>query len=108
MKNILILFQNNTEHAKAQLDILHAAYAFEIPVKLAFCQSGVLLLKPTVEPSFTAFFKELSIYDIDTCYVEQESLTQYQLTPNDLMCAVTVISQEELYRLKGAAHWVVN
>jgi tRNA 2-thiouridine synthesizing protein C len=90
--------------AKGQeaLDLAIAGANFGQAVSVFFIDDGVfqLLIAQTPQQidakNYSKTFAALTFYDIDDIYVCQQSLTQRNLTPDDLCIPVSVLSAEQL------------
>jgi tRNA 2-thiouridine synthesizing protein C len=77
--------------AKDALDAILAASAYDQQLSLLFMDDGVFqLLKDQssseiAQKSFAAILPALSLYEINTVYVHEESLAKRQLTLNELV-----------------------
>ena len=90
---------------KEALDFILAAAAIEQPINIAFINDGIWQLKTQQdvsvigEKSFTDTYKALPLYGIQNIFVTKESLNERQLTFNDLIIPVTIITQTKLAEL---------
>ena len=80
-----------TAYALESLEVVLISAAFDQKVSLAFLDDGVYQItkgqdtKGISQKNFSNAFKALGDYDINTLYVEEESLTERGLTQEDLM-----------------------
>ena len=87
------------------LDIILTTAAFEQQVALLLLDDGVFVLKNNQQPEkylakdTLAIFKALEIYDVNTIYVEAESLQKRGLMMVDLSLPVKIISRCEVAQL---------
>lgn len=88
--------------ARASLDVALAAAAFEQDVHLLFMDDGVWQLLPGQQPADIAAknlhktLQSMPLYDIESFYVETESLLQRQLSPSQLDGSVHLLGAEDL------------
>jgi tRNA 2-thiouridine synthesizing protein C len=88
--------------ARASLDVALAAAAFDQQVELLFMDDGVWQLLPAQQPTAIGaknLYKTLQsmpLYDIESFYVEADSLAQRQLSPDQLECQVQLLEAEDL------------
>lgn len=96
---------HGTLYAWEGLELALTAAAFEQAVTLVFMDDGVFQLKRGQYPELLGFknfaraFTALPDYDIDTVYVERESLAARGLEPADLCVPVVLIDADSLGRL---------
>jgi tRNA 2-thiouridine synthesizing protein C len=87
-------------YPREALDTALAAAAFDQPVTLVFMGDGVWQLLPEQRPdsgkSLEKQLGALPLYDIDTLYVEAESLAQRGLDAAELALPVQVLSSTAL------------
>jgi tRNA 2-thiouridine synthesizing protein C len=89
-------------NGQESLDLAIAAANFGQAVSLFFMDDGVFQLLMAQAPqridakNYSKTFAALTFYDIDDIYVCQQSLTQRNLTPDDLCIPVNVLNAEQL------------
>lgn len=93
MKKITIIFRKSpigTSSGREGLDFALLSASFEQDVSLVFMMDAVLHLLPSQVPElsgskdYIASLKALSLYDIDTVLVCQDSLNKMGLSPEQL------------------------
>jgi tRNA 2-thiouridine synthesizing protein C len=93
VKNILFVLRkppHSGAYTQEMLDVVMTAAAFDQEVSLLFLDSAVFQIKKQQLPESlglkdtAATFKALPLYNIDTLYVETESLSELGLTPDNL------------------------
>ena len=88
--------------ARASLDVALAAAAFEQDIELLFMDDGVWQLLPNQQPADIAAknlhktLESMPLYDIESFYVEAESLARRQLTAAQLNSTVKLLDADEL------------
>lgn len=93
---------HGTLYAWEGLELALTAAAFEQQVSLVFMDDGVFQLKRGQEPEVLGFkhfaraFTALPDYDIETVYVERESLEGRGLSAGDLCVPVQLIDADAL------------
>lgn len=103
-----------SNHVQETLDQLLTTAAFDQDVCVLFVDDGVLQLKYGQNPAASALkdtaaiFKALSIYDVDSLYVESESLLSRGLSVEDLMLPVQVIKRIDVNALIGRQDVIVS
>jgi tRNA 2-thiouridine synthesizing protein C len=101
-----------TIYALESLEVVLISAAFEQDVSLAFLDDGVFQLmkgqdtKGIGMKNFSPTYRALGDYDIKKLYVEQESLDERGLKPDDLM-EVTYEDEDEDYAAKPSIR-IVN
>jgi len=96
-----------TIYALEALEVVLISAAFEQDVSLAFMDDGVFQLltgqdtKGIGVKNFSPTYRALGDYDIKELYVEQESLEERGLKPDDLM-KITYEDEDEDYAEKPA------
>jgi tRNA 2-thiouridine synthesizing protein C len=87
------------------LDIVLTTAAFEQPVALLLLDNAVFALKNQQQPEkhgakdTAAIFKALEIYDVNTIYVEGESLQERGLQQLDLILPVQTVNRSQVAEL---------
>jgi tRNA 2-thiouridine synthesizing protein C len=96
------------------LDMIMTVAAFDQCVNILFLDDAVFLLKanqtpdyPHVKPS-SPVFAALAMYDVETLWVEQESLSERGLNLSKLMLPAQSINRAEIANLIAEADIVVN
>jgi tRNA 2-thiouridine synthesizing protein C len=101
-----------TIYALESLEVVLISAAFEQDVSLAFLDDGVFQLMKGQDTTgigmknFSPTYRALGDYDIKKLYVEQESLDERGLKPDDLM-EVTYEDEDEDYAAKPSIR-IVN
>ncbi|MFQ3236103.1 MAG: tRNA 2-thiouridine synthesizing protein C [Paraglaciecola sp.] len=101
-------------NGQESLDLAIAAANFGQAVSLFFIDDGVfqLLIAQAAQQidarNYSKTFAALTFYDIDDIYVCQQSLTQRNLTPDDLCIPVKVLSAEPLQKLLALHQHLVS
>lgn len=96
---------HGTGYAQESLELVMITAAFEQRVSLVFMDDGVYQLKSGQDTTtlnlknFSKTFRALPDFDIETVYVEAESLTARGLQVQDLIIPVKVLSSAELSEL---------
>ena len=91
-----------TVYAQELLDVVLIASAFDQDVAVAFLDDGVYQLvkhqngEALGAKNFSATYRALPDHDVNTIYVERESLTARGLAAGDLMMTVQVLDAAEL------------
>lgn len=93
---------HGTIYALESLEVVLISAAFDQDVSLAFLDDGVYQLKKAQQTkgievkNFSPTYRALDGYDIEKLYVEREALDARNLTEDDLLVDVTVLSREEM------------
>lgn len=96
---------NQGLHVTESLDMILTCGAFDQAVSLLFLDDGVLQLKRQQQPELllhkdhSAIFQALDLYNIQTLYVETESLLALGLTPDDLILDVLCVERRTIAAL---------
>lgn len=98
------------------LDLCLVAASFEVDLKLLFVGDGVQhIMKPSLDklmsknmPSYTKTFRALADFEIDQCYVLDESLKNLGLAETDLSLQVEKVAVTEMQLLLRSASQVFN
>lgn len=98
------------------LDLCLVAASFEVDLKLLFVGDGVRhIMKPSLDesvsanlPSYTKTFQALADFEIEQCYVLDQSLKKFDLTETDLSIELEKISAEEMRSILRSATEVFN
>lgn len=111
-KRFLFIFGRPPEdrfRATEWLDMILTAAAFDQPVALLFLDEGLQPLRRE-SPAATATpnFQLLQMYDIESVWVERESLEERGLTEQDLAIPVAVLGRAEIAALIADREVVVN
>ena len=97
-----------TIYALESLEVVLIGAAFDQDVSLAFIDDGVYQLKKnqttTVSSGigvkdFSKTYRALEDYDIEKLYVDQRSMKERGLTPDDLIVAVEVLDDAQMAEL---------
>lgn len=107
MKNYLFILRKPAYsgiYVQETLDVILTTAAFDQSVCLMFLDDAVFHLKAGQSPPLQtkdtgAMFKVLTLYGIDTLYVEAESLTERGLSANDLFLPVCVIARQSVSQM---------
>ncbi len=84
------------------LDVVLITAAFDQKVSLLLLDDAVYHLKKNQQSELigakdiSAVYRSLELYDIESIYVEQESLIQRGLTGDDLLIPVTLLTRAEI------------
>ena len=103
-----------TIYALESLEVVLIAAAFEQQVALAFVDDGVYQLKKGQQTkgietkNFSPTYRALADYDVETLYVEQESLAARGLQASDLIGEVIVVGRDELAGLIAEQDVLLN
>jgi tRNA 2-thiouridine synthesizing protein C len=98
---------HGTIYALELLDIALIASAFDQDVSVAFLDDGVYQLAKNQNSSalgsknFSPAYRALPDHDVNTIYVERESLAARGLTPDDLLMPVEILDASELAQRMG-------
>ncbi len=93
---------HGTIYALESLEVVLISAAFDQDVSLAFLDDGVYQLKKAQQTkgievkNFSPTYRALDGYDIEKLFVEREALAARNLTEDDLLVDVTVLSREEM------------
>ncbi|MBB1270547.1 sulfurtransferase complex subunit TusC [Shewanella sp. SR44-3] len=116
MKQICIIFRKSplgTSSGREGLDFALLSASFEQQVSLVFMQDAVLHLLPSQIPELTgskdyiAALKALSLYDIETVLVCQDSLSNLGLTIDKLAIDAQPASFDDIKALINTADEVM-
>jgi tRNA 2-thiouridine synthesizing protein C len=97
-----------TIYALESLEVVLIGAAFDQDVSLAFIDDGVYQLKKdqttTVASGigvkdFSKTYRALEDYDIEKLYVDQRSMKERGLTPDDLIVAVEILDDAQMAEL---------
>jgi tRNA 2-thiouridine synthesizing protein C len=101
-------------YAQEALDLLLTTAAFEQAVSVLLLDDGVFLIKKGQQPDridskdIAPVFLSLEIYEVHRVFVEQESLQERGLKPNDLLLPVETIPRCRVGTLIARHDRVVN
>lgn len=105
-------------HVSAQgregLDALLATSAFSDDLQVFFVGDGVLQLLKAQDTSalktknYIQAFGLLELYDVETIYVCQQSLDKFNLTQDDLILPVQVLSPEQVAIELNTCHKIIR
>lgn len=93
---------HGTIYALEVLEMVLISAMFEQDVHLAFLDDGIFQLKKNQAPGvlgmkdFSKTYRALEGYGIDKVFVEQESLAERALSPDDLIIPVDVIDRTKM------------
>ncbi|MGO1297511.1 MAG: sulfurtransferase complex subunit TusC [Vibrio sp.] len=105
MNKIAFVFHttpHQTASGREGLDAILAASAYSEDIGVFFVGPGVLQLMKNQAPekilsrNYISTFKLLELYDIEQCYVCQESLSEWGLSADDLVMECQVVSRQVL------------
>lgn len=105
---------HGTIYALESLEVVLITAAFDQDVSLAFLDDGVYQLKKGQQTkgietkNFSPTFRALDGYDIEKLYVEKESLEARQLTEDDLLVDVIILSRTEMGALMESQDVVLS
>lgn len=97
-----------TIYALESLEVILIGAAFDQDVSLAFIDDGVYQLKKNQSTTvasgigvkdFSKTYRALEDYDIEKLYVDQRSMDERGLTPEDLIVAVEVLDEMQMAEL---------
>jgi tRNA 2-thiouridine synthesizing protein C len=97
-----------TIYALESLEVILIGAAFDQDVSLAFIDDGVYQLKKNQSTTvasgigvkdFSKTYRALEDYDIEKLYVDQRSMDERGLTPDDLIVAVEVLDEMQMAEL---------
>ena len=103
-----------TIYALESLEVVLISAAFDQDVSLVFLDDGVYQLKKGQQTkgietkNFSPTYRALDGYDIEKLYVEREALEARNLTEDDLLVDVTVLSRQELGALMDGMDVVLS
>ena len=101
-------------HLQEKLDVLLTAAAFDQKIALLFLDDGVFQLKNTQQAekqllkNTSCIFNALEMYDVNTLYIEAESLQERCLKPNDLSLPLEVIDRKHIHPLMKQFDLIVS
>lgn len=105
MKKLCIVFRqapHGTAHGREGLDLSLLSASFEQEVSLLFTDEGVLTLLKSQDPEsigskdYIAALGALSLYDIETVLVCQESMQELALERQDLRIDVSAVMPADI------------
>jgi tRNA 2-thiouridine synthesizing protein C len=97
-----------TIYALESLEVVLIGAAFDQDVSLAFIDDGVYQLKKNQTTTvasgigvkdFSKTYRALEDYDIEKLYVDQRSMKERGLTPDDLIVAVEILDDAQMAEL---------
>ncbi|MBI5040915.1 MAG: sulfurtransferase complex subunit TusC [Gammaproteobacteria bacterium] len=94
-----------TIYALESLEVVLISAAFDQDVSLVFMDDGVYQLKKGQDTkgigmkNFSPTYRALEGYDIETLYVEKESMESRGLSADDMIVPVEVLGKDELTSL---------
>lgn len=100
--------------AQEGLDLILTVAAFDQAVSLLFLDDGVFQLKGGQRPEAIGFkqiapiFHALEMYDVETVWVEEESLRERGLAADRLLVPVRLILRDEVAALLSAQDVLVS
>ncbi|OED45243.1 hypothetical protein ACH42_05295 [Endozoicomonas sp. (ex Bugula neritina AB1)] len=90
------------QSAREALDSALVAASYDIPTSILLMGDGVYQLLKQQQPehiprkNLSSMFQALSLYGIETVYVDQLSLSERNLNQDDLQVPVSLLSQEQI------------
>lgn len=108
MKSYLIIFTNSpfgSFKTQEALDLSLAFSAFEAKVSMLFLNEGVLNLVDDLDgvknlrKNFTKILSSLDIYDIESIYVDNESMEKYNISNKNFISLFRLISRNRITEL---------
>lgn len=105
---------NNGSQVQESLDMLLTVAAFDQAVQVLFLDDGVFQLKRGQNPErlglkdTSAILRALELYDVNTLYVELESLSARGLAKDDLLLPVKLIPRADVHQLLLAQDVIVS
>lgn len=101
-------------HAQESLDIVLTTAAFDQSVSLLFLDEGVFQLMQNQRPDAIGFkhiapiFASLELYDVESLWVEHESLVERGLSLNHLILPLKPIARKDIARLMAEQDILVS
>jgi len=96
------------------LDVVLITAAFDQKVSLLLLDDAVFHLKNNQQANIvgtkdiSAIYRSLELYDIETIYVEHESLIERGLSQDDLLLPVILVKRSELAAILGAFDFILK
>ena len=100
--------------AREALDATFAFAAFEQKVSVLFSGAGVwqvakkALANPLTNKTISQSWQAAELYDIDKLYVNAADLAQHNLTADDLLPSIDVLSHEDVSQVMATADAIVS
>ncbi len=116
MKKICVIFRKSpigNTSSREGLDFAMLSASFEQEVSIIFTDEAVLHLLPEQQPElvgskdYLSTFKALSLYDIDTVLVCQNSAVQFGITAKDFNFEAELASEKHIQTLIQQSNEVV-
>ncbi|MBU3070481.1 DsrE family protein [Aestuariicella sp. G3-2] len=109
MKLLLIInsLTADTSHLKESLDAGLTSAVFGLEVSLLFQGEGVLYLAPETDINQQSL-KDLAIYGIENIYVDEQALSQHQLTATHLAISAMPLDNQAMGTLLTAQDTVLH
>ena len=105
---------HGTIYALESLEVVLVGAAFDQDVSVVFMDDGVYQLKKGQDTkdlgvkNFSPAYRALEMYDVEKLYVEKESMEARNLTVDDLVVPVEVLSAHELGELMDTQDVLFN
>ena len=102
------------QSAREALDVVMVAASFEIPTSLLLMGDGVYQLlqkqQPEILPrkNLSSMMRALPMYDIETIYVDQQSLQERGISDDQLQSPFTLVCATELPAFIAKHQQVLN
>ncbi|TNF69959.1 MAG: sulfurtransferase complex subunit TusC [Gammaproteobacteria bacterium] len=95
-------------------DLILAQSAFFDHLNILFIHQGVLQLINQQNPpklthkNFSNIYKTFRLYDIDSIYVDEQSLKQFNLQSNQLLLDSKIIANAEVKQILDQSNFILN
>lgn len=102
------------QSAREALDAVMVAASFEISVSLLLMGDGVLQLLQKQQPellprkNLSSMMQAFSLYDIETIYVDEQSLRERSISEDQLQSSVTLVARADLPAFIAKHQQVLN
>ena len=116
-KRLLVVIRHSpysTSLAKASLDVVFAAAAFEQDIEILFLGEGVLQLLPEQDSSGLGRknvgrqLASLPLYDINSVYVDTDAISRYNIDLTTLSVDSTPVNAEAMRQLMETSHHLLG
>lgn len=102
-----------TSYAREALDAVLMASAFGQEISLLFLNDGIYQLKKEQAPAdghknISAAFPALELYDVHNVYVDNKSLSERNLEPDDLVISTKTLNDESIKDLMASQDQILN
>ena len=117
MKSFLFVMQMpaySSIKVQEVLDVVLITAAFDQKVSVLLLDDAVFHLKKNQQgqllanKDLSAVYRSLELYDVETLYVEQESLAERGLSVDDLLLPTQLINRTEIASVCSAFDFVLN